>query len=383
MRKSVSRWLRRLRRWSNIRRYRADLWAPRSVARARPLNLYYEPTAYCNLKCKICYRETSEGFADNRHMPAEVFERVAEAFPFALSVMLLGYGEPLILPALPEHVARCRRHELTAMTSTNGILVDDKTIDLFLSGGLSLVNFSLDATTPETYLRVRGSDAFPRIVANFKRLSEEKRRRGLRLPVLCVSFCLLRDNAADYPALPQLARELGAEHILTQPFEADADFAGHEGLAVEAARLDAMVQAARAEAHRLGIHFWRTPHNQPPDLHPLDVARQSNGWQEPPLDGPPRFFCESLWRMMGVKYDGRVFPCCPRLNTIVGDLKTQSMEQVWNGPAYRRLRWELLSGNYPGICEKCPERRPYRPEEYSAEQMAWVSDMIRLTSRTL
>ena len=379
----LGRWMRQWRRRINIRRYRRDLLAPETVARARPMNLYYEPTAYCNLKCKICYRETADGFSDNRHMPDAVFERVAEAFPHALSVLLLGYGEPLILPQLPKHVARCHEHELMAMTSTNGILVDAKTIEVFLSGGLSLVNFSLDAPTAETYQKVRGSDAFLRILANFKQLSAEKRRRGLRFPILCISFCLLRDNLPDYPALPQLAKELGAEHILTQPFEADADFAGHAGLAVDQAELDRMVEAARAEALALGISFWRTPHNQPPDLRPLDVARELNGWKEPPLEGPPKYYCESLWRMMGVKYDGRVFPCCPRLNTIMGDLKTQTVQEVWNGPTYRRLRWELLSGNYPKICEQCPERRAYHPDEYFAQQMAWVNDVIALTARTL
>ncbi|MBE7560779.1 radical SAM protein [bacterium] len=383
MNQRIARWWRQLRRRVNIRRYRADLLAPETVARARPMNLYYEPTAYCNLKCKICYRETADGFADNKHMPDAVFERVAAAYPDALSVLLLGYGEPLILPQLSEHIARCREHELMGMTSTNGILVDDKIIDLFLSGGLSLVNFSLDATTPETYKKVRGSDAFPKILDNFKRLSAEKRRRGLGAPILCVSFCLLSDNLGDYPALPRLAHELGAEHILTQPFEADADFGGHKGLTVDAAELDRMVEAARVESLALGISFWRTPHNQPPDLHPLDVAASPDGWREPPLSGPPRFYCESLWRMMGVKYDGRVFPCCPRLNTIVGDLATQTVDEVWNGPAYRRLRWELLSGNYPKICEKCPERRPFAPEEYFAQQMAWVDDVIALTARTL
>lgn len=31
-----------------------------------------------------------------------------------------------------------------------------------------------------------------------------------------------------------------------------------------------------------------------------------------------------------------------------------SLEQVWNSPAMRRLRWELDTGNYNNVCKRCP-----------------------------
>jgi radical SAM protein with 4Fe4S-binding SPASM domain len=374
----------RRRRQRNIDAFRKDIFNPQVCARSMPLNVYYEPTSYCNLKCKICYRETSDGFADNQHMADEVFERIHPTFADALTVMILGYGEPLIYPKLDQHLKRCKESGVNGMISTNGVLVSDKMVEVLLSGGLAMLNFSLDASTTETYRAIRGTGDFEKVVANYKKLSEEKQRRGLDLPVLSVSFCLLRENREDYGVFAQLAADMGAEHLLTQRFEADAQFEGHRDLTLETAEMDSLIENARAECATRGFTFHLNHFNHPPDLSHVDVTRELvAGWKEEPYRGKPMFFCDSLWRMFGVKYDGRVFPCCPRLNTIVGDLKEQTASQVWNGPAYRRLRWELLSGNYPEICASCPERRSFDPEGYDGELMDWVNNYMALASRII
>ena len=384
MLKMVARYLKQRRRMRNVEKFRQDLLDPRAEARALPLNLYYEPTAYCNLKCKTCYRETTPGFADNQHMPEAIYETFRLAYPDALSVMLLGWGEPLIFPRLSEHLDDCKQAGIMTMTSTNGVLLADGKREALLSGTFSLINISIDATTPETYQRIRCSDAFEAVCENVRDLAGERARRGMQYPILAISFCLTEENKEDYPALPRLVKELGADHVITQRFEPDVDFEGHPDLQMDEDELGVLVQAARAECAELGLSFFINPHAQPPDMTYREVHKELPAdWKEPPLPGPPRYYCESLWRMMASRYDGRVVPCCPRLNTIMGDLSTQSVEEVWNGPAYRLLRWELLAGQHPPICEKCPERRPVDPEAYLEKEMAWVSDLTRLTARTL
>ena len=41
----------------------------------------------------------------------------------------------------------------------------------------------------------------------------------------------------------------------------------------------------------------------------------------------------------------------------MGDLKTQSWEEVWNGAAYQRLRIELQTNRLRPTCFHCPERQ--------------------------
>ena len=37
----------------------------------------------------------------------------------------------------------------------------------------------------------------------------------------------------------------------------------------------------------------------------------------------------------------------------LGDAKTQSLAEIWNGPAYRKFREELLSDKPPSACANC------------------------------
>jgi MoaA/NifB/PqqE/SkfB family radical SAM enzyme len=71
---------------------------------------------------------------------------------------------------------------------------------------------------------------------------------------------------------------------------------------------------------------------------------------------PPAIACHMPTLETFIFYDGRVFPCChpyAHEKMQVGDLRTQSFEEIWNGPLYRHLRAGLRTGDVPPICELC------------------------------
>ncbi|MDD4870065.1 MAG: SPASM domain-containing protein [Kiritimatiellae bacterium] len=80
----------------------------------------------------------------------------------------------------------------------------------------------------------------------------------------------------------------------------------------------------------------------------------------------------SLWRLMSVRSkklnmksctdplnstyiaaDGSVYACC-RMGETLGNLNSQSWEDVWNGPLYRNLRRTMCSWNPTEVCRHCP-----------------------------
>ena len=80
--------------------------------------------------------------------------------------------------------------------------------------------------------------------------------------------------------------------------------------------------------------------------------------------------CHLLWRgPLYVRYDGLVYPCCYMYNEPpVGDLKKQSVMEVWNSEAMIKLREAHIKGdlsNYP-ICQTCQAARPSRPAFYGS-----------------
>jgi radical SAM protein with 4Fe4S-binding SPASM domain len=59
-----------------------------------------------------------------------------------------------------------------------------------------------------------------------------------------------------------------------------------------------------------------------------------------------------------VLWDGRVVPCCrdDDARVVLGDLRESSLEEIWNGPAARQLRQQLIDNAVPDghLCSGCP-----------------------------
>jgi hypothetical protein len=68
-----------------------------------------------------------------------------------------------------------------------------------------------------------------------------------------------------------------------------------------------------------------------------------------------RFPCYRLWLTFTVLWDGRVSLCCADFDGrhILGDLRTSSIADIWNSPAYRAVRREQLLDGGPAICRSC------------------------------
>jgi len=70
-------------------------------------------------------------------------------------------------------------------------------------------------------------------------------------------------------------------------------------------------------------------------------------------DEPMR--CLAPWKVFYVRADGGVRTCCT-LRSSMGDLSTQSFEDVWNGGAYTRLRRAFVEQTgFPAACLTCTD----------------------------
>lgn len=63
--------------------------------------------------------------------------------------------------------------------------------------------------------------------------------------------------------------------------------------------------------------------------------------------------CPLPWKQVQVSTTGNVSPCCIWTGKPAGNLKSQSLESIWNGYTYRKLRRDLLQGKKPDGCKKC------------------------------
>ncbi len=68
-------------------------------------------------------------------------------------------------------------------------------------------------------------------------------------------------------------------------------------------------------------------------------------------------FCMIPWIHMHAFPDGRAYPCClSSYHLPIGNLKQQTMKEVWNSEGLRQMRVNMLSGKSCAECERCYEQ---------------------------
>jgi len=68
-------------------------------------------------------------------------------------------------------------------------------------------------------------------------------------------------------------------------------------------------------------------------------------------------FCMMPWLHMHAFADGRVYPCCfGDYHQPLGNLRKNTIEEVWNNEKYRELRRNMLNEKPSSICSKCYEQ---------------------------
>ena len=79
-------------------------------------------------------------------------------------------------------------------------------------------------------------------------------------------------------------------------------------------------------------------------------------WHQDLLTTDPHF-CMLPWIHLHAYPDGRAYPCCiTDYNMPIGDLKKQTMKEVWNSEGLKEIRLNMLNGQASKECSRCYEQ---------------------------
>ena len=76
--------------------------------------------------------------------------------------------------------------------------------------------------------------------------------------------------------------------------------------------------------------------------------------------------CFVPWKLMSITWDGLVVPCCMDYDNIyvLGDLKHQTLAEIWNSEAFQTFRAEMRTGRIRNaLCWKCQRIEHISPYE--------------------
>ena len=317
---------------------------------ALPRSLYLETTSRCNSLCETCIL-TFGGREPQRDLSWDEFRRVVDQFPALDRVLLHGIGEPLLNRDLPRMIEHLKARQAEVLFNSNAITLSATVRRALIDAGLDELRVSLDGSTRATYARIRGVDAFDRVVDNLDGLARLKEELGASRPFVSLWFTALRDNIEEIPGLVPLARRARATGIHLQRLVYNG-----LGLATEEQSLygrvqereAALIREAETAARREGLHFSASGATAPEVS--LTPARTGQPWSA----------CRRPWMLAYVTVSGNVLPCCiaPWITShydgiILGNLYRESLEEVWWGERYAAFRRDLQTAQPPEPCRGC------------------------------
>ena len=320
-------------------------------AETAPVCLYLEVTNRCNLLCETCPR-TFEELEKPADMSMELFTRIVDQVPNLQRAVLHGVGEPMLVRQLPDMIRYLKARDVYVLFNTNGTLLREKRFRELIDASLDELRVSLDAADAKSYTLVRGRPFFDRIVRDVTRLCEYQREVGATTPRVSLWLTGLKETIDQLPDFVRLAAKMGVGEVHLQRLVFDE--AGF-GMAREESSLFEHTQAEEQAAIESAQEIGRA----------LGVTLDASGATEPGLSlkrhgDAPWQGCRRPWSLMYFTANGRALPCCIAPfsargyeNYTLGDANTQTIDEMWNGPAYQQFRQNLLSDAPPKPCQNC------------------------------
>ena len=279
-----------------------------------PTTVVLELVNRCDLECVMCYqgfRNDAEKFTVDETMLDKIFNDFKKN---KLSALMLTASEPLLYKHFDKVLKRAEEAEIMdVFIFTNGNLLNEKNSRLILNSCVTRLFVSIDAATEETYNKVR--------IPVSKRLLEENRLRKLennvknfiklkndlnkRLPLTRVSFVALKENSHEV-------------ELFKSKWENIVD----------------SVEIQRETSIKV-----------------YDKIKNYRGKEL------KNYNCNKPWGDMAIYSNGLVGPCCNLVGrkTPIGNIKDNSIKEIWNGSKMTELRNGFKNNNPNDICKSCIE----------------------------
>lgn len=289
----------------------------------RPAKLAVETTNICNANCIFCayqFQTRPQGFMDMA-LYSRILSEFAAGGGGCLELTPSG-GDSFVDPHIIERIRMARAFPAigTIRMATNLILAHKHGMAAIVGSGLSQMTVSMPGFDAEIYERIYRSKMYPQVLANLLELLEENQRAGRPIDIVL---------------------GIRGDQTLAQ-LTASPDFKA----------VSALLPPDKIEiAYRYNSWGGKVGIEQ---LSPGMILKKPGSLRHPRISP-----CSQLYLGAMVFWDGRVGGCtCVDINAedlIIGDLRCQSLADIWRGPQLAALRQAFVSGHLPKVCRQCNE----------------------------
>jgi radical SAM protein with 4Fe4S-binding SPASM domain len=318
---NYSKYYNRVKNDKEFSNYR-DLWEKASnfeIETNYPLQIEFELSNACNYRCTFCpFSFKKEDMPVNFDLPKkdkildfELYKKIIdEGSENGLKAIELGFNtEPLIYKKIIPVIQYARdKNIIDIRITSNGSKLTPETSRELIDAGLTHLSVSIDAFSKETYLKVRSSRFYEKVVNNLLEFIKIRNERGNALPTVRVSFVENEENKHE--------RE---------------DFIAFWEDKVDLLSMQSLIK------------YDGTPDE-------LKSKKKINNI---------KYNCHQPWTRMVVRSNGDIIPCCtvPGMEFKLKNAKDVSLKEIWDSKYLKNLRKDLKNGEgYKNkICKSCLE----------------------------
>jgi MoaA/NifB/PqqE/SkfB family radical SAM enzyme len=356
--------------WARYRRRKYERRIERFVrersgrADRLPMGAVYEATMRCNLHCEFCYVGDFLNIEGEWRRELDL-DALRRAFPErdGFQISLTG-GEIFMRKDILSVMDLFREKGYACgYLTTNGTIITEERAEalakLAANGFLKHISVSIDGPK-ELHDAARGlKGTFERTCAGLRRLQAAAARHDAPLRV-SINTTVAHESLDALEEMVDVADELGVDaiglnHLMFSTPEEVAEtvrllgatdasviatfVTPDPGLDIE--RVRAKVSALKEKCRERNILF-----DYRPKVHPQLIENYYTPGAR--LEGR----CLYPFLQARVSFSGKVY-FCPFIRVEVGDLNTQSLEEIWNGEKLVDMRRRLVENGIFPVCRRC------------------------------
>lgn len=288
-----------------------------------PISISFEPTTSCNLRCPECPSGLRSFTRPTGMLKPELFRYVMDQLGDTLSYLTFYFqGEPYLHPDFLDMVGYASGKRVYTATSTNGHFINDEQARATVLSGLDRLIISIDGTSQETYQSYRVGGTLDKVIEGTTNIIRWKKKLRSLTPHVIFQFLVVRPNEHQVDDVYKLAQNLGVDQVKLKTAQI-YDYANGSEL------IPTQDKYSRYRKSDDGTYSIKNK-----------LLNE----------------CWKMWHSCVITWDGKVVPCCfdKDAHFVLGDLKTQSFAEIWNGEKYSDFRTTLIrSRSEIEICKNC------------------------------
>lgn len=358
-----------------------DRWTPADYRAGQIRQVSLRLTDVCNLRCHTCGQWGDNGYLLGQSMR----ELIRDEVPVGRYVELLqdladkGHrpgvylwgGEPMLYRGVMTLIEAAARLGMPVSIATNGTKLAEN-VEALVRAPMFLAQISIDGDSAEIHNSCRpganaSHDNYATILSALDAVRAERERTGVKLPVLA-GLCTINQRNADrlldiYDAFQDrldfmifylawwIDEESAARHTDDYRRRFGQEPSRHNGwvggwrptdYAGLSKQLDALLRRGMRAS---GPGVFLIPHL----TGPADLERYYT--QHDATFGFDR--CSSIYRAVEINSNGDMSPCRDYNDFVVGNIKTQTITEIWNNERYRSFRKSLKTEGLMPVCTRC------------------------------